>query len=106
MLILRKIIEKSLLFRKSGSSTPPSYSNAYSKISFLANLLSKATKRCNEANLGYFDSYLNKAYSKGEMILVGKDMYYQNMMLFVQHFRSFVTFKEAVLIKANVTISL
>lgn len=106
MFTLLKIIEKSLLLKKSGFSTPPPDSNTYSKVFLLADLSLKATKKCNLVNLGYFDSHFNKVYNKGEMILISKDMYYQNIMLFVQHLRSFATFKEIIFVKANITIFL
>ncbi len=37
---------------------------------------------------------------------VGKDVYYRNVVLFVQRLQSLVTFKEAALVKANITTSL
>lgn len=104
MFTLLKIIEKSLFLKKSGFSTPPPDSNTYSKVSLLADLSLKAPKKCNSANLGYFDSHFNKVYDKGEMILVSKDIYYWNIMLFVQHLRSLATFKEVIFVKANITI--
>lgn len=40
------------------------------------------------------------------MVLVGKDVYYKNMVLFVQRLQSLVTFKGAALVKANMAMSL
>lgn len=86
------IIKKALLLRKSGSFTPPSDPNAFSKLASPADLSTKSTKRWNQANLGYFDLHLNRVHREGEIVLVGKDVYYRNVMLFVQCLQSLVTF--------------
>lgn len=39
-------------------------------------------------------------------MLVGKDVYYRNVVLFIQRLQSLVTFREAAFIKANIVISL
>lgn len=106
MLALRKMIEKTLLLRESGSSTPPLDPNASSKLSSPADLPSKSTKRWNQADLGYFNPHLDKAQGEGIVISVGKDVYYRNIVLFVQHLQSLVTFKGAALVKANVATSI
>lgn len=106
MLALRKMIEKALLLRESDSSTPPSNSNVSSKLSPPADLPLKATERWNQVNLGYFDLHLDKAHGEGEIVSVGKDVYYKNVVLFVQHLQSLVTFKGAALVKANIATSL
>lgn len=87
------MIKRSQLFKKSGSSTPHPNANASSKMVLLANLLSKATKRSNLVNLGYFDFYLDRTYGKDEVVSVSKDVNYRNILLFVQHLKSLVTFK-------------
>ncbi len=38
--------------------------------------------------------------------MVGKDVYYKNVVLFVKRFQSLVTFKRAAFVKANVAMSL
>lgn len=45
MLALRKMIEKALLLKESGSSTPPPDLKAFSKLSPPADLPSKSTER-------------------------------------------------------------
>lgn len=77
------MIEKSLLLRKSASFTLFSNLNAFSKVFFLLNLLLKTTKRWNPADLGYFNPYLDKAYNKNKIVLISRDVYYNNMMLLV-----------------------
>lgn len=37
---------------------------------------------------------------------MGKDVYYKNIVLFVQHFQSLITFKRAARIKVNMVTSL
>lgn len=84
MLSLRNMIKKSLLLSNSFSTTPPSNPNATPKTHLDTNSLSKATtERWNQADLGYFNYYLNKTYRKCKIVLVRKDVYYRNVMLFV-----------------------
>lgn len=56
--------------------------------------------------MGYFKSQLNRAYGEGEIILVGKNIYYRNVVLFVQRLQSLVTFRGIALIKTNIATSL
>lgn len=78
---LWEIIKKSLLLKPSITS----FSNldVFNKVFFLVNLLLKIIKRWNQANLRYFNPYLNNIYNKGEIVLMKKKVYYKNMMLFI-----------------------
>ena len=97
------MIKKSLLLKESPSATSPPNPDATPKSIPAGDSLLKAfTERWNQANLGYFDPYLDKANGEGEVVLVDKDVYYRNVVLFVQRFQSLVTFKGAALVKANV----
>lgn len=40
-------------------------------------------KRWNQAKFEYFDLYLNRAYGNGEDILIEKEVYYKNIILFI-----------------------
>ena len=106
MLALREMIEKSLLLKDSASSTPPPDLNASSKLSPPAHFPSKSTKRWNQADLGYFDPHLDRAHGEGEIVSIGKDVYYRNVVLFVQRLQNLVTFRDAALVKANIATSL
>lgn len=107
MFSLREMIKKSLLLKEFSSATPSSDPEATPKAYPGANSLSKTiTKRRNQANLGYFDFHLNRAYGEGEIVLVGKDVYYRDAMLFIQRFQSFVSFQGAAFVKANIATSL
>ncbi len=107
ILSLREMIEKSLLLRESPSSTPPPDPDATPKSFPAGDSLQKAsTERWNQADLGYFDPHLDRAHGEGEVVSVGKDVYYRNVMLFVQRLQSLVIFKGAALVKANVATSL
>ncbi len=106
MLALREMIEKSLLLKDSASSTSPPDLNASSKLSPLADLPSKSTERWNQADLGYFDPHLDRAHGEGEIVSLGKDMYYRNVVLFVQRLQNLVIFRGAALVKANIATSL
>lgn len=101
------MIKKSLLLKESPSSTLPPDPDGTPKALPDANSSPKLlTKRWNQANLGYFDSHLNRAHRKSEVVFVGKDIYYRNIVLFVQRLQSLVIFKRAALFKANVATSL
>ena len=107
MLSLWEMIEKSLLLRESPSPTPPPDPDATLKTLPAGVSLSKAlTERSNQADLGCFDPHLDKAYGEDEIVSVGKDVYYRNVMLFVQHLQSLVTFRGAALVKAHIATSL
>ncbi len=56
--------------------------------------------------MGYFDPHLDRAHGEGEIVSVGKDVYYRNVILFVQRLQSLVTFRGAALVKANIVTSL
>ena len=107
MLALREIIEKSLLLRNFSSSTLSPDPDATLKAHLATNSLPKAlTERWNQADLGYFDPHLDRAHGEGEIVSVGKNVYYRNVVLFVQPLQSLVTFQGAALIKANIATSL
>lgn len=94
MLFLREMIMKSLLLRNSPSTNSPPNPNASPKAHLGTDSLSKTTtKRLNQVDLGYFDPHLDKVYGEDEIVLVRKDVYYTNVMLFVQCLWSFVTFQ-------------
>lgn len=106
MFSLREMIEKSMLLKESPSATPPPGLNASSKLFPPADLTSKSTERWNQADLGYFDPHLDSAHGEGEIVSVGKDVYYRNVVLFVQRLQNLVTFRGAGLVKANIATSL
>ena len=105
MLALREMIEKSLFLKDSASSTPPPDPNASSKALPPTDLQSRATDRWNQSDLGYFDPHLDKAHGEGEIVSVGKNVYYRNVVLFVQRLQNLVTFKGVALVKANIATS-
>ena len=103
MLSLWEMIEKSLLLRESPSATPPPNSDAILKALPSGDSLPKAlTERWNQAGLGYFNPDLDRAHGEGEIVSVGKDVYYRNVVLFVQCLQSLVTFRGVAFVKANI----
>lgn len=107
MLSFQEMIENSLLLKKSLSTTPASDLNAILKLLSSGDSLPKtSTERWNQADLGYFDPYLNRAHGEGEVVSVGKDVYYRNIVFFVQHLQSLITFKGVAFVKVNIVISL
>lgn len=105
-LSLYEMIKKSLLLRDSPSATPLPNPDATAKAPTPSNASSKVTERWNQSNLNYFDPYLDKTYKDRKIVLVGKDVYYKNVVLFVQQLQSLVTFKGAALLKTNIVTSL
>ncbi len=84
ILSLWEMIKKSLLLRESPSATPSPNPKATPKAHPSTDFLPKTIiERWNQTNLGYFDPYFDMAYGEGEIALVGKDMYYWNIVLFV-----------------------
>ncbi len=81
------MIEKFLLLRESLFVTSHFDLNAIPKVLTDMNSLSKTiTKIWNQVNLDYFHPHINKTYGKSEIILKRQDVYYRNIMVFVQHF--------------------
>ena len=56
--------------------------------------------------LGYFDPHLDLSHGEKEVVTVRKDVYYRNVVFFVQHVWDLVAFKGVNLVKTNLTILL
>lgn len=85
MVSVQEIVKKSRLVRESLSATPPSDHDATSKVNLGNNSVPKTiTKWWNQVDLGYFNSHFDRAHGKGEIVSVRKDVYYRNVVLFVQ----------------------
>lgn len=81
---LKEMIKKYLLLRESPSMTPLPDPNIAPKEHYTTDPLPKNTmKKWNQANLGNFNPHLDKAHRKSGIVLVGKDVYYRNVMLFI-----------------------
>ena len=96
-----------------GSSSPkpklsqPPPSSLHSEPFVLSSEQPTRLERWNQADLGYFDPHLDdKAHGAGEVVSVGKDVYYRNVVLFTQRIQNLVTFKGTTLVKANIATSL
>lgn len=87
------MIEKFLLIKESLSAIPLSDHDAIPKTHPGNESLPKtATKRWNQVDLGYFNPHFDRAHKEDEIVLVEKDVYYRNVMLFVQRLQNLVTF--------------
>lgn len=92
MLSVREKIEKSLLLKEFYFATPPFDPDPSPIIHLGTNTLPKTTiGKCNQADLDYLDLHLNRVYEKDEIVLVGRHVYYSNVVLFLQCFQSLVT---------------
>ena len=67
---------------------------------------SSSSDRWNSADLGYFDPHLEKSYSEGEIVTVGKDLYFRSIILFVERVRDLATIKGDALVRTNLNTSL
>lgn len=84
MLSLSEMIEKSLLLKEFFSTTLSPDPDATSKSLSGGDSLSKAsTERWNQANLGYFDPHFDRVYEEDEVVFVGKEVYYKNIVLII-----------------------
>lgn len=99
------MIKKFLFLKDSAFSTPYPNPRTTSKCLLPLDLCLKATDRWNQSDLDYFNPYFDRSHSNGEIVLVGKDIYYKNVVLFIQCLQNLVTFKGIALIKANIATS-
>lgn len=107
LLSLWEMIERSLLVRKSPSATLfPDLDATLKALPGNDSLSKTKSKRWNLSDLGYFGPHLDRVYGEGEIVLVEKDVYYRNVILFIQRLQSFITFQGATLVKANIATSL
>lgn len=84
---LQKLIKKSLLLKDFLFATFSSDPDAIVKASLFTNIFLKTlVKRWNQANFGYIDPHLDKVHRKNKIIFVEKNIYYRNVIFFVQRF--------------------
>ncbi len=87
------MIKKFLLIKEFPSAIPLSDHDATPKTHLGNDSLPKtAIKRWNQVDLGYFNPYFDRAHKEDKIVLVEKDVYYRNVMLFVQRLQNLVTF--------------
>lgn len=72
-------------------STPPTDPGASPKPSLLFESGLK-NEKWNQAELGYFDLHIKGVYGEGKVVSMEKEIYYRNVMLFMQQIQSLVTF--------------
>ena len=56
--------------------------------------------------LGFFDPYLTSSLGLGDVVTVGKELYYRSVILFIDRIADLVTVKPAALVRANINICL
>ena len=56
--------------------------------------------------IGLFDPHLDKSHGDGEIVTVGKDVYYRSVMLFIERIRDMATIKGAQLVRINLNTCL
>ena len=52
-------------------------------------------------DIGFFDLNLSISYSESEVVLVGKKLYYRNIILFIKRIKDLVIIKRYELVRAN-----
>lgn len=93
MLALWEMIEKFLLLTDSTFANLLPDPDAALKALPSSDSLSKAsTERWNQADLEYFDLHLNRVHGEDKIVLVEKDVYYRNVIFFIQRLQSLVSF--------------
>lgn len=104
---LHNLIKRSFLLKDSFFSTFSPDPDVSAKGSLFIDTLPKIlTKRWNQAELDYFNLHLNKSYGKNELILLDKDVYYKNIILFIQHFQNLIIFPNTTFFKVNIATSI
>ena len=63
---------------------------------------SSSDSKWNAAELGYFDPHLDKSYGEGEIVTVGKDVYYRSVILFVERIHDLAAVKGEAVVRTNV----
>ena len=56
--------------------------------------------------LGFFDLYLTSSLNLGDIMIIGKELYYRSVILFIDRIADLATIKPVILIKANINICL
>ena len=67
---------------------------------------STSSDRWNPSDLGYFDPHLDKSYGEGEIVTVGKDTYFRNVILFTERLRDVAAVKGSLAVKTNLNTAL
>lgn len=57
-------------------------------------------------NVGYFDLHLDEVYGKGDIIQMGKDIYYRDMHLFLGQAKSVAMAKDTLPVQNSLHICL
>lgn len=61
--------------------------------------------RWNSSNLDFFDSHLDKSFTKDDVIIVNKDVYFRSVILFINRIRDLIITKNSIIIKININIA-
>lgn len=86
ILSLQELIKRFLLLNNFPSTTLSFNLDTSFKAFFFINIFPKAlSKIYNQVNLVYFNPYFNKTYTKNKIVLVNKNIYYINIIFFVQY---------------------
>ena len=57
-------------------------------------------------DIGFFDLNLSVSYGEGEVVLIGKELYYRNIILFTKRIEDLVITKRYELVRANLNTCL
>ena len=55
---------------------------------------------------GFFDPYLTSSLGLGDVVTMGKKLYYRLIILFIDKIVNLITIKPVILVKANINIYL
>lgn len=60
----------------------------------------------NASEIGFFDPHLDKSYGEGEVVTVGRDLYYRSVILFIERIKDLAQIKDVSMIRTNLNTCL
>ncbi len=60
----------------------------------------------NAKDIGFFDPHLDKSYGEGDIVTQGSDVYYRNVMLFVERVKDLAAIKGPAIVRTNLNTCL
>ena len=67
---------------------------------------SSGTPNWNAKDIGFFDPHLDKSYGDGDIVTQGSDVYYRNVMLFIERVKDLAAIKGAAVVRTNLNTCL
>ena len=88
------------------NSTVEDFSNFTNSTDFTMSVVLLQSTHWKMNKISLFNPHLNKSYEEGEIVTVEKNIYYQSIMLFIEHIWDMITIKRSQLVRTNLNICL